>query len=192
VAFVLLAAGSSVRMGEPKQLLNFRGQPLLRHSAAAALASGCSPVVVVLGAREQELRAALAGLAVEIVVNERWAEGMGTSIQAGLRAIAAGRDVRGTVLGVADQPLVGPELVRGLVARFESSGKAIVASRYMGTVGVPACFAREMFPLLMALPADKGCKGVILEQRDNALLVDCPEAATDIDTPEDYRLAELS
>jgi molybdenum cofactor cytidylyltransferase len=63
----------------------------------------------------------------------------------------------------------------------------IVASRYSGTVGVPAYFAREAFPLLMALAPDKGCKGVILGRSDSALLVDCPDAAIDIDTPEDYQ-----
>jgi molybdenum cofactor cytidylyltransferase len=187
-AFVLLAAGNSVRMGAPKQLLDYRGQPLLRHAAAAALASGCRPIVVVLGAREQELRDVLAGLPVEIAVNERWADGLGTSIQTGIRVIEGRSDVSGAVLGLADQPQVTPEFLRGLIASHTGSGTMIVASRYSGTVGVPAYFAREAFPLLMALAPDKGCKGVILGSA-SVLLVDCPDAAMDIDTPDDYRRA---
>lgn len=187
-AVILLAAGNSTRMGSAKQLLDFRGKPMLRHAAESALASGCDPVIVVLGAREREFRAALEGLAVEIVVNERWPEGMGTSIQAGLRALE-NRDIGGAILALADQPFVTPGFLSGLVARHREEGRPIVAAQYSGTAGVPAFFAREAFPLLMALKPDQGCKGVILGHPADALLVDCPEAAMDIDTPDDYARA---
>lgn len=188
IAVVLLAAGKSSRMGSAKQLLEFRGKPLLRHAAESAQASACGPVVVVLGADEREIRTALAGLSVEIVVNERWAEGMGTSIQAGLQALQR-REIEGAILTLADQPFVTPEFLRGLAAKHRESGKPIVAARYSGTAGVPVFFAREAFPLLMALQPDQGCKGVILGHSGDALLVDCPEAAMDLDTPEDYARA---
>jgi molybdenum cofactor cytidylyltransferase len=187
-AAILLAAGESSRMGGAKQLLDFRGKPLLRHSAEMALAAGCSPVVVVLGAREQLLRAALTGLRVEIVINERWAEGMGTSIQAGLRALEY-HDVSGAILMLADQPFITPEFLSGLAVRHRETSKSIVAARYEDTVGVPVFFARGAFPLLMKLQPSQGCKGVILANQPDALLVDCPEAAIDIDTPGDYARA---
>jgi molybdenum cofactor cytidylyltransferase len=187
-AVILLAAGNSIRMGVPKQLLDFGGQPLLRHAVETAQASGCDRTIVVLGANEGEIRPALDGLDVEIVVNERWAEGMGTSIQTGLRALE-NSDAGGAILTLADQPFVTSDFLRGLVDRYCQSGRPIVAAQYSGTAGVPVFFAREAFPLLMALKPAQGCKGVILGHPADALLVDCPEAAMDIDTPEDYARA---
>jgi len=187
-AVILLAAGESTRMGAVKQLLDFHGKPLLRHAAESALSSGCDPLIVVLGAREAEIRTVLDGLPVEIVVNERWPEGMGTSIQTGLRALED-RDVCGAILALADQPFVTSEFLSGLVARHHEHGKSIVASQYSGTTGVPVFFAREAFPLLMALNPNQGCKGVILGHPADAMLVDCPEAGMDIDTPDDYTRA---
>ncbi len=175
-------------MGQAKQLLGFGGKPLLRHAAEVALASGCWPVVVVLGARAESLRPALAGLAVEITVNERWEEGMGTSIQAGICALAD-HDVDGAILMLADQPFVSAEFLSGLVLRHRETAKSIVAASYEGTAGVPVFFAHGAFPLLRALKPGQGCKGVILAHQPDALLVDCPEAAIYIDTPEDYALA---
>lgn len=185
-ALLLLAAGNSSRMGAFKQLLDFQGKTLLRHAAEVAIASGCDPVVVVLGAREQELRMTLAGLDVEVAVNRRWADGVGTSIQTGLRALET-RDVRGTVVALADQPFVSSDFLRGLAVQRDEWNRSIIASRFAGTVGVPAFFARPAFPLLMALQPDQCCKGVILSHPGDTLLVDCPEAAIDINTPEDYR-----
>ncbi|MEP6533943.1 MAG: nucleotidyltransferase family protein [Bryobacteraceae bacterium] len=184
-AAIVLAAGESSRMGRPKQLLDFGGKPLLRHSVEVALAAGCSPVIVVLGANETLLRTALDGLPVEVVFNGRWAEGMGTSIQAGLQALDA-QAVAGAILVLADQPQVSAEFLRGLSRQHRETGKIIVAASYEGTVGVPAFFASSAFPLLLALSPGNGCKGVILAHRQDALLLDCPDAAIDIDTPEDY------
>jgi len=152
-----------------------------------ALASGCWPVVVVLGAYEPDVRPALAELPLEIVVNHQWAAGVGSSIHTGLRTLEGREGVAGVVLGLADQPLVAAGFLRDMPATLRRSGRQIVASAYAGTVGVPACFAREMLPLLMALPRDSGCKSVILSHLDDTVMVDCPEAAADIDSPEDYR-----
>jgi molybdenum cofactor cytidylyltransferase len=184
-ALILLAAGNSTRMGSAKQLLDFGGKPMLKHAIETAQSSGCNPVIVVLGANEAEIRPALARLDVEIVVNERWAEGMGTSIQAGLRALE-NRDIGGAILALSDQPFVTSDFLCGLVDKHRESGRQIVAAQYSGTAGVPVFFAREAFPLLMALKPNQGCKGVILGHPADALLVDCPEAAMDVDTPEDY------
>jgi molybdenum cofactor cytidylyltransferase len=187
-ALILLAAGNSARMGSAKQLLDFRGKPLVRHAAEVAQAAGCEPVVVVLGANEADIRPALAGMNLDIVVNDRWIEGMGTSIQTGLRALA-GRNIDGAILGLSDQPFVDSDFLRGLIEQHRETGRPIVAARYSGTAGVPVYFARDAFPWLMALKPDQGCKGIIFGRLADALLVDCPEAAMDIDTPEDYARA---
>jgi len=113
---------------------------------------------------------------------------MGTSIQAGLRALEH-HEVAGTVVALSDQPLISSTFLRSLVEKHQESGHSIVAAQYAETAGVPAFFAREALPLLLALKPDQGCKAVILSRLANTLLVDCPEAAKDIDTPEDYTLA---
>lgn len=188
-ALILLAAGSSTRMGEPKQLLDYGGKPLLRHAVETALASQCSPVIVVLGANAARIAPALSGLDVTVVENQLWAEGMGTSIQSGLAEVATDSSVTGAILALADQPLVNATVLDGLIARHRESGMPIVAASYAGTVGVPVYFARSAFASLEALPPSQGCKGVILAYGESALRVPCPEAEWDVDTPADYEKA---
>lgn len=173
-------------MGTPKQLLPYHGQPLLGHAARVALDAGCSPVVVVLGAEAAMLAPVLDGLGVTIVVNDAWADGVGTSIRAGLRVIDALDEVTGAIIGLADQPLVTPAAIARLIGRFRRQSTSVVASRYADTLGVPACFGRAMFARLATLGPGEGCKRVIMEcaERD---VIDCPEAAVDIDTTLDYR-----
>jgi len=176
-------------MGKAKQLLEFQGKPLLRHAAEVALASGCDPVVVVLGSRADSLRASLDGLPVHVALNERWSEGMGTSIQCGLTYLAnaaSGAAVDGVILGLADQPYVTAAFLRQLPELHRATGKLIVAARYSDTFGVPVFFAAQAFPWLLDLAPGEGCKKLIANHPDDRLLADCPAAATDIDTPADY------
>ena len=184
VGVVLLAAGGSGRMGTPKQLLPFGGKPLVRHCAEVALAA-FQPVIAVVGASAAEVEAALAGLPVQVVHNALWEHGVGTSIHAGVRR-AAELDLEGVVLLPADQPLVTAEHLRGLQEKQGTSGKPIVASRYAGTVGVPVLFSRQYFPHLLRLVPGQGCKGILMSNKKDALLVDCQAAEFDIDTPDDY------
>jgi molybdenum cofactor cytidylyltransferase len=186
IALVLLAAGGSTRMGTPKQLLPYQGKPLIRRAAETALASGCDPVVVVLGSRVEETRAALEGLDVVIVENTEWEQGMGTSIRAGISGVEI-LGCEGAVLALADQPLVSAEILRRLIEEHEETGRPIIASEYSETVGVPAFFTREFFPKLKSLLPTEGCKAVILANLDQSIRIACPEAETDIDTPEDYQ-----
>lgn len=186
IALVLLAAGGSTRMGSPKQLLPFQGRPLIRHAAETALASGCDPVMVVLGPHIDEIRASLDGLDVVIVENTDWEQGIGTSIRAGISgAEIMGCD--GAILALADQPLITAEILKRLVEEHEETGRPIIASEYSDTVGVPAFFSREYFPKLTALLPSEGCKAVILANLEQSIRIPCPEAETDLDTPGDYR-----
>lgn len=185
---MLLAAGSSTRMGRPKQLLDFGGTPLVRRSAETALAVGSGPVAVVCGAAAPAVLDALAGMDVYPVVNERWREGMGTSIQTGLRAVEE-FDLDGVILSLGDLPLISKAIYERLIAAHHETGKPIVAAAYAGTVGVPVLFTKVYFPALLALEPGQGCKGVIVSNSGDALRLDCPEAETDVDTPEDYARA---
>lgn len=184
-ALILLAAGAATRMGSPKQLAPFRGQPLVRHTAGAALTSACRPVLVVVGASGREVGAALHRLPLCVVDNPDWAEGVGTSIRAGIQALTTEDDVDSVILMLADQPLITGTFLNQLIATHRRTGRDIVAATYAGTVGVPVLFSRAFFPKLAALTGNQGCKGVILGHPDQALTLPCPEAEADIDTPAD-------
>jgi molybdenum cofactor cytidylyltransferase len=190
-ALILLAAGNSSRMGEPKQLLEIHHKTLIRRAAETALASVCDSVIVVIGAEAARMRSALAGLAVETVENPEWRAGMGTSIRCGVEA-AQSHDADGIILALADQPLVSAASLNKLVLTNRATSQPIVASWYADTVGVPAYFAREFFPHLIALNPEQGCQRLILAHPEATIRLACPEAEADIDTPEDFRrISEL-
>ena len=145
-AVIILAAGASVRLGQPKQLLRFRGLSLLRHATETALGSVCRPVLVVLGAFADRLQAELAALPVTVVINSAWAEGMASSIRAGLRVVASeapGPDA--VVIMLCDQPLLTSRMLDQLVRVHRLEARGIVAAAYEETLGVPALFSRRYF-----------------------------------------------
>lgn len=187
IGIVILAAGASTRLGTPKQLLPCRGQSLLRHTAEVAIASSCSPIVVVLGAQAERLQVEVQQLPVYVVENKRWAEGMSSSIHTGLRELQAiDSSVKAAVILLCDQPFVSAALVRQLIKGYQHTGKLIVASEYADTIGVPALFNRDLFPALMTLQADQGARHVIQHYVQAVTRVPFPLGGIDIDTPSDY------
>jgi molybdenum cofactor cytidylyltransferase len=187
VAAIVLAAGGSSRMGEPKQLLQVSGQPMVRHAVEAACAAGLAQVVVVVGAHARAVVAALADLPAEIVVNDEWAGGMSTSLRAGLAALAPG--VGAALVVLADQPSLTRGLLRALVARYRATGAPIVVPVYGDKRGNPVLFDRELFPELMAVQGDRGGRGLLERHHDEVEWFEAgdPAVLRDIDTPEDYR-----
>ena len=185
VGAVVLAAGASTRLGTPKQLLLHEGEPLVRRAARAALEAGATPVIVVLGAESERVRAALDGLAgVEPVVNERWTDGLASSLVAGVRALLAAAPVDAVLLTLADQPLVGVTELTAIMARF-TDAHAIVAAEYAGIVGVPAVVARAHVDALLGLSGDRGAGAWLRSQGDRVVRLPMPAAAMDVDTPSD-------
>jgi molybdenum cofactor cytidylyltransferase len=186
VGAIVLAAGSSSRMGQPKQLLPIDGQPMVRRVTEAMCESGLGQVVVVVGAHAEAVTAALAGLPVEIVTNQDWAEGMSTSLRAGLGAL--GPEVQAVLIALADQPALTPDLLRTLVARHQSSGAPITAPFYRGQRGNPVLFDRNLFPELLAVEGDRGGRALFARYHGQieCLEVDDPAVIQDIDTYEDY------
>ena len=186
VGAIVLAAGSSSRMGQPKQLLPIDGQPMVRRVTEAMCESGLGQVVVVVGAHAEAVTAALAGLPVEIVTNQDWAEGMSTSLRAGLGAL--GPEVQAVLIALADQPALTPDLLRTLVARHQSSGAPITAPFYRGQRGNPVLFDRNLFPDLLAVEGDRGGRALFARYQGQieCLEVDDPAVIQDIDTYEDY------
>ena len=187
VGLILLAAGGSTRLGHPKQLLPYRGRTLLRHAAETALASLCRPITVVLGAEADRLRPELVGLEVILAENTGWAQGMGSSIRAGLTALeTAAPGLAGVVMMLCDQPLITSGALNTLVQTYRDTGHSLVASEYDGTRGVPAFFSRALFPELSALSKAQGAKQIIARHAVATIALPLPTGIWDIDTAADY------
>lgn len=184
---VLLAAGTSSRMGQPKQLLSWQGRPLIRHAAETALASGLAGLVVVLGAEAQAARGALAGLAGPVVTVEceAYATGQAASLRCGLGALPVA--ARAAVVLLVDQPLVSSGVIDRLIAIFEASPNAkAVVPRYQGRRGNPVLLAAALFPELQLLAGDVGARAVLAAHAEAVrwLDLDDPAVLLDADTPE--------
>lgn len=183
VAALVLAAGASRRLGQPKQLLPIGGEPLVRRIAQRALAA-CDVACVVVGAGADEVIAALGELAVAFTHAPDWREGMGASLRRGVAwATAAGHDAVAVL--TCDQPRLTIEHVRRLVEHHRATG-GVVASRYAGTIGVPAVFPRWRFADLLALRGDRGARSLVRSDPD-ALALDWPDGEFDLDTPDDLQ-----
>jgi molybdenum cofactor cytidylyltransferase len=185
VGAVILAAGSSSRMGSPKQTLQYRGESLLRNAALAALGAGCRPVIVVTGAHSELSRRELEGLDVREVLNRRWETGMASSVRAGVEGLADA-DAGAVVLMLCDQPHVTAEVISGLVAAHRATGSPVVASTYGGSFGVPALFDKTLFAELRQLKGASGAKQVIKRHASEAHFSSFPGGEVDVDTPADF------
>lgn len=185
---ILLAAGESRRLGNsPKQLLDFHGKTLIRHSAETALAVGCDYTVVVLGANADLIRKEIEDLPVEIVVNEDWASGMSSSIKSGLKhLLEINTNLSAVCLYLCDQPLITSNILKNLQQEFFNTEKKIIASKYDETFGVPALFENSLFDELLNLNNQTGAKKLIGKYKSDTGFIHIPEAAFDVDTVEDY------
>ena len=180
VAGVILAAGASRRLGEPKQLVRLGGETLLEHAVGVTVEAGCSPVIVVLGASFEAILAQSALTSAQTVLNLEWEEGMASSIRAGIRALPGGTSA--ALLLTCDQPAVTAGHLRRLAA--EDPGEP-VASAYAGRHGVPAYFPATAFAELLQLAGDQGARRLLAAAR----ALDLPGGEMDVDTPESLRSA---
>jgi molybdenum cofactor cytidylyltransferase len=191
LGLIILAAGSSSRLGQPKQQLPFKGVSLLQHAAQVAIDSGCKPIVVVLGAGFPELKESLQAYPVQLVENTAWQEGMASSIRAGMvRLQELSPDLDGVLLMVCDQPYVTPHLLRKMKKAWQTAGQGIVACSYAATVGTPAIFPKDYFEDLLALQGQEGAKKILLAYQSFITLIPFPLGQVDIDTPEDLKKLE--
>jgi molybdenum cofactor cytidylyltransferase len=184
---VILAAGSSSRMGSPKQTLRYKGNSLLRRAALAALGAGCSPVIVVTGAYAELSRRELEGLDVREVLNTQWETGMASSVRAGVEGIvSADASAGAAVFMLSDQPHVTADVISGLVAAHRATGRPVIASTYGGSFGVPALFSRTLFGELTRLEGRSGAKEVIKRHASEAHFLSFEGGEVDVDTPDDF------
>jgi len=173
-------------MGQVKQLLPIAGQPMVRRAAQTVCQAGLAQVVVVVGAQAEPVAEALAGLPVQIVVNEAWAAGLSTSVRAGLEALRP--EIQAVLMVLADQPALSTGLLEKLVARYEATGAPIVAPLFEGRRGNPILFDRSLFDALGAVEGDRGGRELLrlYEEQVERLEIDDAAILIDIDTPQDY------
>jgi molybdenum cofactor cytidylyltransferase len=187
---ILLAAGQSARMGQPKQLLDWHGRPLVRHMAEVALSSRLDGAVVVLGAYAPAVRAALDGLSgpLELVACADYAAGQAASLRCGLATLPS--EAGAALVLLVDQPLVTPALIDQLCAAFVADPTALaVVPRYQGRRGNPVLLSAGLFAELRTLEGDHGARDLLQRHaaRVRWLDLDDPAVVTDLDTPADYR-----
>lgn len=184
VAGVVLAAGSSTRMGRNKLLLDLGGETLVRRAVRAALEASLDPVIVVLGHEAERVGVELASLPCVPVVNPDHAKGVGTSLHAGVRQAG---DAAALVLILADMPFVTRAMLEGLVERHRADGVPLVVSRYGAVEAPPNLFSRALFAELLATDSERCAKQVVRRHRGEAAFLAWPEAALrDVDVASDY------
>ena len=187
IGTIILAAGDSSRMGgEPKQLLTYKGQSLIRRITESALALQRGPVVVVLGAYRARIVPELTGLPVTLVDNPSWPTGQASSLKTGLAALyLTHKDIDDVLIVHIDQPLVSLGLLLHMVEIRKDEGKGIVACRYGTQVGVPALFSRDYIAELLQLEGDKGLQWIIVRHRDDCSEVPFEAGAIDLNSKRD-------
>jgi molybdenum cofactor cytidylyltransferase len=188
ITVILLAAGSSSRMGQSKQLLILENEPLLLRSAKTALMSCSENVTVVLGDKELEHQSVVSHLPIQIVVNRNWQNGMGSSIKTGLHHVLTNQsDVQAILIMVCDQPLLTASHLDKIISAYEQTHQSIVASYYSNSAGVPALFDKVLFSELLSIEDSHGAKVVFSKHPESLSFVDFPGGEIDLDTWQEYQ-----
>jgi len=189
IAGLLLAAGGATRFGSQKLLAPLAdGVPLVRHTAMT-LRYGVDTMVIVVGSEADDVTQVLNDVDAVIVRNDVWAEGLSTSVQAGVRALPT--EAAAAIVALGDQPFVDPGVIHTIVKQWKATGVPIVSARYAGTRGHPVLFDRTIFEELLQVTGDTGARGVIDREAARVAYVDvnAPMPA-DVDTPADLARLE--
>ena len=187
VAGIILSAGESTRMGADKALLVYRGKTFLENIIAALREAGVHRVIVVLGHNADLIQQSVDLSEVEVVVNQDYRRGQTSSLQAGLRVLAAS-EPDGIVLCLVDHPAISTNTMRNLIQHFKSSGRPVFVPQMQGRHGHPVLVGREVFSQIAALGPDEGADTVIHKYRDRTEFVEVtdPGILIDVDDPESY------
>lgn len=186
IGIILLAAGLSSRMGEPKQLLKIGGQPLVRLMVKQSLAAIADKTIVVIGYRADEVKSAIKDLPTELIANNQPEKGMGSSIKCGVSFLKENNFSAGLII-TCDQPFLTSSHLNKLIEAYRERGNSIIASHYSNSIGVPALFDKEIFEQLLSIDDQQGAKKIIDGGKNDVFEIEFPEGNIDLDTPEDYR-----
>lgn len=181
---VVLAAGEASRLGVPKQLLTYRGKPLLAHVVKNLLKSQVDQVVVVIGSRAEQMLDLLTEYPIKIVVNKAFATGQSSSIKSGLATL--NESTQAVLFALGDQPLVDTQTINLIIKHYRP--RTIVAPYYMGKRGNPVLFDRFFFTEISSLSGDVGAREIICRHPESLVKVDVTDKGVvfDVDTWEDY------
>jgi molybdenum cofactor cytidylyltransferase len=187
IACLLLAAGSSSRMGKPKMLLPFNGKTLLQHAIDEVNKLSDNKLLVVTGRHHDLTEKILLEQKISFVENKNWEEGMGSSIQTGMQYILEKySEPENVIILVCDQPYLSSSLLLQLIAAQEQTGRGISVSAYDNTFGTPVLFTKKYFNQLVLFNGQAGAKKIVYQFIEDTVAVDFPKGNIDIDTLEDY------
>jgi molybdenum cofactor cytidylyltransferase len=183
---IILAAGSSSRLGQPKQLLEFKGKSLLFHTVEQAVKVS-NAIVVVTGSNSLEVENEINGQKVLISYNPDWQKGMGLSVSSGLKRLLLDfSEIEYCIISVCDQPYIDANVFSRLIEEQHHTQKGIVASAYAETLGTPVLFAKKYFNDLLIVSGNEGAKKLLQKFKDDVAEISFEEGAVDIDTIGDY------
>jgi molybdenum cofactor cytidylyltransferase len=182
---IILAAGSSSRLGAPKQNLVYEGHTLLQRAIMTAQSTRCHPVIVVLGANFETIYPTVENLPVTVIYNDDWKDGMSSSIRLGIRELQNSQaKINSVILMLCDQPFVNTELLDQLI--LSATKKSVVVCAYNSGIGPPVFFDGYYFPELLLLQGNEGAKKLILKHQDHITTMPFPLGNMDIDTMDDF------
>ncbi|WP_271711546.1 nucleotidyltransferase family protein [Marinigracilibium pacificum] len=183
---MILAAGSSSRLGYPKQLVQFQDKPLLQHVIDVAESLPFTVKTLVLGANSNEIRSIINPKSFKLVLNDDWRKGMATSIQSGLKkSLEIKPELEHIMILLSDQPFINTQKLNEIIETQLNSQNNSTFSEYNGQIGVPAIFSKELFNDLMSLEGDQGAKKLIIRDNIKYNTVRFEDGVFDIDTQED-------
>ena len=185
IAGIVLAAGGSTRFGRTKQLLDWKGIPLCRHVVNIVLESGLSPIVVVTGSDQDQVKKALEGIPVNLVNNPDWENGQSTSVRVGIESLPAG--IGGAVFVLIDQPFISTELINKIRTKQALNQAKIIHPQVNDQPANPVLFDYSLFEVLRNLEGDTGGRILFKEYPPRVFAWKDDRIRMDIDTPEDYQ-----
>jgi molybdenum cofactor cytidylyltransferase len=184
---IILAAGSSSRLGHPKQLLTYKKTTLLKNTINEIASIANTVIIVVTGSNRELIENELDSSQIKISHNPDWEFGMSSSISKGLTdLLAIYPDCESCIFTVCDQPYVTQSIFENLITEYQKTGKGIIASSYSETLGTPVLFDKKYFNELIALKGQEGAKKIINKFLDDTVSIPFEKGDIDIDTQEDY------
>ncbi|MEP0987568.1 nucleotidyltransferase family protein [Ekhidna sp.] len=186
IGLMVLAAGASSRLGQPKQLVKFEDKPLLQHILDIGKEVHVNERVLVLGAKSELIQEVIIPGTFSMIHNYEWQKGMSTSIHTGLKSLLSKcANLRQVIIMLSDQPYVTVDLINQLIASQDATKPCITTCAYANQMGVPAIFSHHFFEDLMKLKGDQGARKLIQQQLDHVRTIPFSKGVIDIDTPDD-------